>query len=143
LAPNFGYKIVGDIFTELAGTPYDRSDDAMAGESLILSVVAMEICNYLETAVNHFGDSTALTVELIELPCCTSAKTKLMVAIKMVILFTISNKFETMSPDGESTVNLAVLAAFDGIKQKLLYQKPDCEVQGQPHVHCILLLKRS
>jgi hypothetical protein len=63
LAPNFGYKIVGDIFTELAGTPYDRSDDAMAGESLILSVVAMEICNYLETAVNHFGDSTALTVE--------------------------------------------------------------------------------
>jgi hypothetical protein len=57
--------------------------------------------------------------------------------------FTISNKFDTMSPDGESTVNLAVLAAFDGIKQKLLYQKPDCEVQGQPHVHCILLLKRS
>jgi hypothetical protein len=58
LAPNFGYKIVGDIFTELAGTPYDRSDDAMAGEALMLSVVAMEIWNYLETAVSRCGDST-------------------------------------------------------------------------------------
>jgi hypothetical protein len=37
--------------------------------------------------------------------------------------FTISNKFDTMSPDGESTVNLAVLAAIDGIKQKIVMSK--------------------
>jgi len=133
LAPNFGYKIVGDIFTELAGTLDDRSDDAMAGEALILSIVAMEIWNYLDTAVSHCGDSTASTVEEVAFAIDRAAmlyigKNQTYGSDKNGYSFYrlaefVSNKFDTMSPDGESIVNLAVLAAFDSIKQKFVMSK--------------------
>jgi len=37
--PYYGYKIVSKIFAELAGTLSDTSDDAMAGEALILTAL--------------------------------------------------------------------------------------------------------
>jgi hypothetical protein len=133
LAPNFGCKIVGDIFTELAGTLDDRSDDAMAGEALILSVVAIEIWNYLDTAVSHCGDSTASTVEEVAFAIDRAAmlyigKNQTYGSDKNGYSFYrlaefVSNKFDTMSPDGESFVNSAVLAALDSIKKKIVMSK--------------------
>ena len=61
-APDYAYKIISDIFTELLDSYGDPSDDAMAGEALIVTLVSMEIWHYLDEAVrqcktsifNHF-----------------------------------------------------------------------------------------
>jgi hypothetical protein len=52
LVPDYANQIVSDVFSELVGTSYDDpSDNALAGEALILTLVSMEIWNNLDEAV--------------------------------------------------------------------------------------------
>jgi hypothetical protein len=134
VAENFGAQIVSDVFDELAGDMGDEKDDALAGEAVILTIVATQVWFYLEQAVQECQDPLKSGLgnlgELVDRAAMlyigqeqTYGSDETGYSFYRLAEY-LGDEFGTTSTasegDDESVVNDSVLASFDDIKQEFL-----------------------